>query len=118
MSLFKIVIAVLVVLHIVSAVAGSAVLSTIPEKNLPAKYLFHVMCWVCPCFGALFFVKGGKLVPSFGSVGYAVALEMSKTEYDANSATEDLKRSLRKRSDSGYGSSSGTNDLTGGDGGE
>lgn len=109
MSFAEIILVIIVLLHLALAIGASVVLSTIVKKYLPGKYLLLGLSWIVPFFGFLFFVKGGKYVPSIGANSYIDAVATASTEYQQRKREENKINSH----DSGYGGSTSASSDSG-----
>lgn len=103
--LWILIIVVSLLIHIVSAIVGSVVLSTIPRRIYNEKFVVLGMCWFVPLFSVLLITKDGKYVPMLGPDTYQSAREKATTEYQAELEQHELARSINER-DSAYGGSS------------
>ena len=103
--LWVLIIVVFLLIHIVSAIVGSVVLSTIPRRIYNEKLAVLGMCWFVPLFSVLLIAKDGKYVHKLGANTYQSAREKATTEYQVELKQPEPARSLDER-DSAYGGSS------------
>lgn len=114
MSSLLFVVVIFILLHGLVAIAGTIIVSALPQRLYPRKFLVIFLCWICPFFGILLLIRAGKYVPEFGANSYQSACHEASLEYETEAVERELDKSIRYR-DSGYGGQSGGFD--GGDGG-
>jgi len=114
MTLEGFLVVILLLTHVLTAIVGSTVLSTIPKRLYRRKFVILFFCWVVPFFGILLLFKRGQYVPALGANTYQSALKQAAVDYDNEMTERELAKSINYR-DSRYGGQ--TDGYDGGDGG-